>query len=204
VKWSRAALMVVAQVQAAVPLLLIGGLAAYTWWLVQSTPDGSQQARREPPASTPDYVLGEAVVERFDAAGRRVSVLRGQSMSHFVSGDRLQVQHLQLVAQDPKGQHVQATAKEGRYLGTGSVVDLIGGAHVTATPASGAPVTSPVVFDGEALTVEVDQHVLSSSRPVHLTHANGDLHGSSLRYDARSGISVVGGRVTGSYKAPAP
>lgn len=202
--WPRPIVLLVAQVQSALPLLVVGALAAYTWWLVQSTPGAGGAPRREAPLTAPDYVLNGATVERVDAQGQRVSLLRGQAMSHFADGDRLLVDDLQLLARNPQNQSVQARARQGRYVGREDVVDLLGSARVVATPAPGSRVVGPLVFEGEALRVDMTNHVLSSSRPVRLSSPAGELRGSSLRHDARVGVSVVGGRVTGSYQATAP
>ncbi|HET6788482.1 MAG TPA: hypothetical protein VFH49_11005, partial [Aquabacterium sp.] len=82
-KWPRPVVVLVAQFQAALPLLVLGGLAGYTWWLVQSAPGTGGAAHHEPPATAPDYELMGATVERFDVQGQRVSLLRGAAMSHF-------------------------------------------------------------------------------------------------------------------------
>ncbi|HEX5373916.1 MAG TPA: LPS export ABC transporter periplasmic protein LptC [Aquabacterium sp.] len=203
-KWPRPVVVLVAQFQAALPLLVLGGLAGYTWWLVQSAPGTGGAARHEPPATAPDYELMGATVERFDVQGQRVSLLRGAAMSHFSEGDRLEVQDLQLVARNPQNQAVQARAHQGRYTGRDDVVDLLGSARVVATPAPGSGMAGPLVFEGEALKVDMAHHVLSSHRPVHLSSPSGELRGSSLRHDARAGVSVVGGRVTGTYRVTPP
>jgi LPS export ABC transporter protein LptC len=154
-------------------------------------------------------VLERAQVERFDASGRRISLLQGQVMSHFEQGDRLTVQALQLAAQDALGRHLHAQAREGRYEGATSVVDLLGSARVTATPAAGVGGASaglargPLTFEGEALRIDVDAQVLSSDRAVLLRSSQGQMRGGSLNYQAKEGLGTLSGRVQGSLRGRA-
>lgn len=206
-KLSRTLIRAIDQVRAALPIVVLGGMAAYTWWLVQSVPSDDEGAGRAAPASIPDYVLSEAMVERFDPTGQRISVLRGRTMKHFVQGDRLVVSELHLVAQDAQGQHVTAQAREGVYHGDDAVVDLEGQAHVVALPVGPNQARGPVVFDGEELRFDTDTRRVTSSQPVRVSSPEGVINGSSLAYDARTGLTQIGGRVSGRLqrgKAGAP
>lgn len=190
----------VATLQSALPLLLLAAAAGYTWWLVQSMPGGERTRPLDPPATEPDYVLERGRVERFDATGRRESVLQGQVMRHYAAGDQLVVQSVRLLAQDAQGGQLQAQAREGRYQGEQATVDLLGQARVTASPAGGDRSRGPVSFEGEALRVHLDTHVLSASRPVVLRSPEGQMRSADLRYDAKARLGVLGGRVQGVYQ----
>jgi LPS export ABC transporter protein LptC len=186
-----------ARLQSGLPVLGVAALAAYTWWLVQSAPGAVHDAGSKPSDSLPDYVMERATVERFDAKGQAISVLQGESISHYLSGDRVVVRGLHLSAVDAKGQQLLAQASEGHYLGDSSVVDLLGHAHVSVTPVTSRRAHGPVVFDGDALSVNTETRLLHSDKPVRVSSAQGEIRGGSLRYDAKAGISQVGGRVTG-------
>lgn len=190
----RSLVRLIDQVRAGVPLLVVAGIAAYTWWLVQSVPGLGGQAGATVAPTAPDYVLGQATVERFNAQGQRLSVMQGDTMTHYLDGDQLVVQGLRLVTQDPQGQSLNAVAREGRYQGLESTLVLTGGVRVTAQAPQGQ---GPMTFEGEALTVNTATRQLSSSRPVLLTTPQGTVRGNSLSYDARQGYTTVGGRVNG-------
>ncbi|HIV71660.1 MAG TPA: LPS export ABC transporter periplasmic protein LptC [Candidatus Aquabacterium excrementipullorum] len=196
-KLSRTLTQAIDQVRSAVPIVVLGGLAAYTWWLVQSVPSGDDAARAAVPPSIPDYVLADGLVERFDATGRRISVLRGKTMKHFPEGDRMVVSDLHVVAQDEQGQHVTARALEGLYQGDDAVVNLLGQAHVVATPVAPNQARGPIVFDGEEFTLYTDARRVVSKKPVRVTSPEGVVNGSSLDYDAATGLTQLGGRVSG-------
>jgi LPS export ABC transporter protein LptC len=199
---------VLARLQSLLPVLGVAALAAYTWWLVQSAPGAVQDAGAKPSDSLPDYVMEQATVERFDAKGQAISVLQGESISHYLRGDRVVVRGLHLSAVDPKGQALRAQASEGRYVGDSSVVDLVGHAHVTVTPAPTQRSHGPVVFEGDALSVNSETRVLSSDKPARLSGAQGEVRGARLRHDAKAGYTEVSGRVSGRLvplpDAPAP
>jgi lipopolysaccharide export system protein LptC len=194
--------------QSAVPMVLLSGLAGFTWWLVQSAPRLGGPSPVAQASSSPDYELSKARVERYSPQGRLMAILDGQTMRHFADGDRLEIDAVQLSARDPKGQHVQAVAREGQANGSTDTVVLHGGARVVATPASGAAVNgrlmdqSPVVFEGEVLRVNTRDRLVSSELPVKITHAQGQLQGGNLQYDERTGIALLGNRVHGRYNAP--
>jgi lipopolysaccharide export system protein LptC len=206
---NRRWLTVLDRAQSAVPMVLLSGLAAFTWWLVQSAPTQEGAAAPAKASSSPDYELKNARVERYSPDGQLIAILDGQTMRHFADGDRLEIDAVQLSARDPEGQHLQAVAREGEANGSTDMVVLHGGARVVATPASGAAVggrrvdQSPVVFEGEVLRVNTRAHQLSSELPVKITHDQGQLQGGNLQHDQRSGITQMGNRVHGRYNAPA-
>lgn len=201
-KRSRLVNLAFEHARTAVPLVIVAGLAAYTWWLVQSVPGLGGGGRKAPAPSVPDYVLGQATVERFDAQGVRLSVMRGDTMTHYVEGDRLVVEQLRLVARDAKGQVLNASAREGRYLGLDTTLELAGSARVVASDGQGAQ--GPVTFEGEVLTINTATRQLSSNQPVLLTSPQGTVRGGSLSYDAAKGFTTVGGRVSGRLTTARP
>ena len=194
--------------RSAVPIVMLSGLAGFTWWLVQSSPTLGGAKPVALASSSPDYELQKARVERYNPEGRLIAILDGQTMRHFVDGDRLEVDAVQLAVRDPKGQHVQGVAREGEANGSTNMVVLNGGARVVATPASGTQVKgqrldpSPVVFEGEVLRVNTQDRVVTSELPVKITHSQGQLQGGNLRYDDRIGVAELGARVHGRYNAP--
>lgn len=194
--------------RSAVPMVLLSGLAAFTWWLVQSAPslDGARPAAKA--SSSPDYELQKARIERYNPDGRLIAILDGQAMRHYVDGDRLEIDAVQLSARDLQGQHVQGVARQGQANGSQNTVVLHGSARVVATPASGATVKgqrvdqSPVVIEGEMLSFNTRDRVVSSALPVKITHAQGQMQGGNLRYEEGTRVGQLGNRVHGRYDAP--
>lgn len=194
----------VAGFQANLPMLLAAGLAGFTWWLIQATPKDDGPARPARVASTPDYVLTEATVARFDAKGRLQGVVDGQSIRHYPGDDQLQIDQMVLSARDDKGQGLHAVAREGLANGQAEVVVIRGGAKVVATPASGAmaggrTMRGPVRMHGESFQIDSKTHVLTSDQPVTVVHDSGEIDATALRYEQLTGITQLQGRVVGHY-----
>ncbi len=194
----------VAGFQANLPMLLAAGLAGFTWWLIQATPKDEGPARRARAASTPDYVLTEATVARFDAKGRLQGVVDGQSIRHYPGDDQLQIDQMVLSARDEKGQGLHAVAREGLANGQAEVVVIRGGAKVVATPASGAmaggrTMRGPVRMHGESFQIDAKTHVLTSDQPVTVVHDSGEIDATAMRYEQLTGITQLQGRVVGHY-----
>jgi lipopolysaccharide export system protein LptC len=201
-------LSVVDHARSALPMVVLSGTAAFTWWLVQSAPT-SQGARPAAAASSsPDYELQKARIERYSPDGRLIAILDGEAMRHYTDGDRLEIDAVRLSARDLKGQHVQGVARLGEASGSQDMVVLHGGARVVATPASGAAVKgqavdqSPVVIEGDMLRFNTRERVVSSDLPVKITHAQGQMLGGSLRYEEGARVGELGKRVHGRYDAP--
>jgi lipopolysaccharide export system protein LptC len=190
--------------QATVPLLAVAGLAAFTWWLVQSSPKFGGDAGPARASSSPDFELNKARVARFNAQGRIEAVLDGERMRHYPDTDRLLIDQLVLSARDDKGMGLKASALTGQADHKAEVVMLNGGARVTALPAKeqGPSLrSSPVHFFGEGLRIDTRNRVVSSREPVLLQQQGSQIKGQTLRYDDRTGITDLGGRVHGHYEA---
>ncbi|MBI5925155.1 MAG: LPS export ABC transporter periplasmic protein LptC [Aquabacterium sp.] len=191
--------------QATVPLLAVAGLAGFSWWLVQSSPKFGGDARSAQTSSSPDFVLDKARVARFNAQGRIEAVLDGAQMRHYADTDRLQIDQLVLSARDDKGTGLKASSLSGEADHKAELVTLNGGARVTALPAADqglGPRNRPVYFEGEILRIDTRTRVVSSSEPVRLRQQGSEVRGQNLRYDDRTGITDLGGRVHGHYDAP--
>ena len=192
------------QLRSAIPIVVVAGMAAFTWWLVQSTPKGSSTRPAAQASSSPDYELEQARIERFDAQGQLVAVLDGRAMRHYAQGDRMEIDAVQLSARDASGRRLQALARQGLADGVTEVVTLKGGAHVVAMAASGATglTASPLTFDGEVLRIDTKAQKLSSDQPVRLVHQAGVVRGGSMVHNRATGITELNQRVTGYYDAP--
>lgn len=190
--------------QATLPLLAAAALAGFTWWLVQSSPKEGGAARPAAASSTPDFELSSARVARFDASGRIEAVLDGDAMRHYPDTDRLQIDKLTLSARDETGQGLQAASNQGEADRKAEIVTLTGGARVVALPAA-EPGTGlragPATFTGEGLRIDTRTRVVSSSDPVLLEQQGSQVRAQTMRYDDRTGITELAGRVRGRYEA---
>ncbi len=192
--------------QATLPLLAVAGLAGFTWWLVQSSPKERGPARAPVQSTAPDYELYGARVARFDGTGHIEAIIDGRAMRHYPSTDTLLIEQVAVSARNARGEGLHAEAREGLADQRQEVVSLRGQARVEAWPVldqKGQSVPSgvhaPVRFESDGLRIDTRARVVSSDTPVTVTQVHNVLHAQSMRHDERSGVTVLGGRVTGQY-----
>jgi lipopolysaccharide export system protein LptC len=59
-----------------------------------------------------------------------------------------------------------------------------------------------VRFQGETLSVDTRERIVSSQQPVTLSQDGNVVRGQTLRHEERTGVTLLGGRVTGQYQVP--
>jgi lipopolysaccharide export system protein LptC len=198
-KWPKPLFDALDQATRMAPILVVGALAAYTWWLVQSTPSAGSGRGLRAASTVPDYVLHNAVIERFDEQGQRVSVLRGVRMSHVVEGDKLTVEQPRLVGLDPDGQRINAVATLGHYMASADQVDLQGQARVVMQGVQAAQ--GPLVFESESVAIDVRQRQIQSDVPVVISRSDGVVRASAMHHNGQTGVTDLSGRVNGQLAA---
>lgn len=198
-----------ARAQSVAPLVLASALAGFTWWLVASSPDAGERARPpEPDRGTPDYVLDQARLARFDAQGKLEAVIDGERMRHYPATQTVQIDAMRLAMRHPDGRRVQAQAREGEWsdaLGTASLSGAAdvrladAGAPLPVQPAEvgerGDPGVTRVL--GERLDLDTRGRVLTSQQPVTVVREGNRLKAQTLRHDEPAGVTDLGGRVQG-------
>lgn len=161
------------------PLLLMGLLAASTWWLVKNTPQGDGPAPDKPPREAPDYTMTGFSITRFSPEGRVVLRIAGDALRHFPMTDRLEIEGVRIHAIGPDGRTTEATARRALANGDGSEVQLLGGAQVISQ-LQGAEVLE---VQGEFLHAFLRFERLRSHLPVRLRHGGTETRAGGLDYD---------------------
>ena len=161
------------------PLLLMGLLAASTWWLVKNTPQGEVSAADKPPREAPDYTMTGFSITRFSPEGRVVLRIAGDVLRHFPMTDQLEIEGVRIHAIAPDGRTTEATARRALANGDGSEVQLLGGAQVISQ-LQGAEVLE---VQGEFLHAFLRFERLRSHLPVRLRHGGTDTRAGGLDYD---------------------
>lgn len=188
--------------QAALPVLALAGVAGFSWWLVRSSAISEGATPVAMKEDTADVELERAEVLRAGPDGRLQAVLQGDRMRHLPVTERVTVDRIRLRALDATGRTLQAEALEGVADRRTQRVDMKGDVQAVwrATPDAEAP----SVLLAEGLTIDMEREVLSSDTPVVMLQAGSVVRGQNLRHDERTGITDLGGRVTGRYEPPKP
>jgi lipopolysaccharide export system protein LptC len=161
------------------PLLLMGLLAASTWWLVKNTPQGEGPLADKPPRESPDYTMAGFSITRFSPEGLVVLRIAGDSLRHFPATDRLEIEGVRIHAIAPDGRTTDATARRALANGDGSEVQLLGGARVVSQ-LEGAEVLE---LQGEFLHAFLRFERIRSHLPVQLRHGGTETRAGGLDYD---------------------
>ena len=174
------------------PLLLMMTLALATWWLAKNSPGllvprGPEQLRHEP-----DYTLDHFRLQRFDPAGALKVTIDGEHMQHFPDDDMMEVETIHVVAIDPDGRRLTATARHGRARGDGTEVWLDGQAQVTSEQAD----QPPVQINGEHLHASPRLRKVDSDSPVVVQQAHSEFTAQGLEYDHGTRMLTLHGQST--------
>ncbi|MBB2487706.1 LPS export ABC transporter periplasmic protein LptC [Mitsuaria sp. WAJ17] len=182
------------------PLLILALLAAFTWWLVKSTPlpdDGNAQRvlRHEP-----DYQMQGFELQRFTPDGALTLQVRGREMRHYPDTDTLEIDGIELRALGKDGTLTIAEARQALSNADASEIRLQGDVLVRRY-AQAQPDTQPAQLEisGEFLQLNPPREQMSSHLPVTLRTGQGSFSMQSFEYDNLSGQLKFHGRSTASY-----
>lgn len=183
------------------PLVLMGVLAALTWWLVKNTPQPRDDAAAAPVGSAPDYTMRGFAVSSYAPDGSLRSRLEGDVLQHYPSTDTIEVDGVRLRSIDAAGRLSLGSALRAQSNGDATRVRLIGEARVVREPAPGEGASARVEILGETLDIDTEAQRVRSDTPVTLLTGRGHLRAGSLDYSHADGSARLGGRVTGELRA---
>lgn len=185
------------------PVMLMGLLAAFTWWLVKNTPVPETAKTSELPPQAADYTMTGFVIANYGPDGTLQSQLEGERLLHFPATDMVEVQGVRLRSVDAAGRLMRGSAERAESDGGAVRVRLIGNARVSREAGAGPGDNGRIEIRGDDLEVlRVEQRV-RSDQPVTLLTSQGELRAGSLDYSRRDRVADLGGRVTGQLR-PTP
>ena len=120
------------------PVLLLGALAALTYWLdAQVQP---QTARRDGSARhDPDLFLQDFRAVTFDAQGKARETLAADRAEHFPDDDSAELVAPRLALSEPGRPTMTITADRGRIEGGRDAGDFLGNVQVTRAATEASP-----------------------------------------------------------------
>lgn len=191
--WDRAAVYL--------PVLTMGLLALGSYWILRSTPEPQAPAAQRPASHEPDYFMRSFSVRSHDAAGTLLSELSGSEVRHYPDNDAIEIDQARLLSINSSGytraeaRRLNTDTRQSQYLLEGAVtVERHGGAG------KAGPETS-MHFAGEQLRVQGDGQRIDSELPVELTRNGNRATAQTLRYDNRTRVAELQGRVRAQLSA---
>lgn len=183
------------------PVLLLGGLAALTYWLnAQIRPgenafDGSNR-------HDPDVFVERFKAVALDREGHIRQSLEAARAEHFPDDDNTALDQPRIAFTDPGKPRLDVSADRGSVTGNREHAFFEG--HVKAvraatTDAEGKP-DGPVVFESEFLHVIPKEDRIVTDRAVTISEPRATINATGLEYDNRSKQLKLKSRVSGQLQ----
>ena len=182
------------------PLLIMGGLALATYWLVHNAPAVGAPMAQRPLTHDPDYFMNGFSVRTFDAGGLVRSEVLGDKARHYPDTQWLEIDAIRIKSYDDKGRLTTATATRGLTNEDTSEVQLLGNAVVVreAIVPEGGTALPRMEYRGEFLHAFMNTERVISHKPVVLTRGKDRFSADTLDYDNVEQVVQMRGRVRGT------
>ncbi|OYU43919.1 MAG: LPS export ABC transporter periplasmic protein LptC [Burkholderiales bacterium PBB4] len=182
-----------------IPLLMMGGLALTTYWLVHTTPPVGAPAGAAPVTHEADYFMQGFSLRTFDVQGRVRTEVSGERARHFPDTKWLEIDAIRIKSYDDKGRLTIATASRGLTNEDSSEVQLLGNAVVVRDSLVSEDGSSlpRMEYRGEFLHAFMTSERVVSHKPVELFRGKDKFSADTLDYDNVEQLIQLRGRVRG-------
>jgi lipopolysaccharide export system protein LptC len=177
------------------PVLLMGLLAAASWWLVKRSPEPEAIAPSGPVRHEPDYEMRGFSVQRYTAAGPAQGVIEGDVVRHYPDSQTLEIDGVRLRWTDAAGHTLRASAARALAEQDSGLVTLQGGARVERD--GERPDDPPFEFTGERMVFDTRAGRVRSQDPVTLRQGPHTFTAGSIAYDHGTRVAELGNGVQG-------
>src|SRR5262245_31908079 len=169
------------------PVLLLGGLAALTYWLdAQIQPS---TARRDGATRhDPDMYIESFSAVTYGADGEVLQSLAAKHAEHYPDDDSIDLVAPSLVLTDPGNPRLTIAADVGTVSGNREIVTLRGNVRATRdaetkAPASGGPPLGQATFTTDMLRVMPKESRAETDPLVTIEETRGIIQGVGMVYD---------------------
>ena len=190
------------------PVLLLGGLAALTYWLdaqIQS-PAGN---RGGAPRHEPDMYIENFRAVSLGADGKPRQSISAKRAEHFGDDQTTELVEPRFELTEPGRPVLALTARHGKLSADRENATFRGDVHaVRDAPAGGAADGTPggrFTLTTEELHVQTRQQRFTTDKPVTIEEPRGMIRGVGLEFDNLAKTAVLKGQVRGTMQpGPAP
>ena len=169
------------------PVLLLGGLAALTYWLdaqVQSSTARRDGATRH----DPDIYIDNFSATTFGADGHVLQSLAAKRAQHYPDDESIDLVDPMLTLTDPGKPRLTIAAELGTVSGNREIVTLRGNVRATrdATPQpapGGGTAVGPATFTTEMLRITPKSSSAETDKAVTIEEPRGIIQGVGMVYD---------------------
>jgi lipopolysaccharide export system protein LptC len=185
------------------PVVVLAGLAAGSYWLLQRSLPSDQNPPDQPKTHTEDAFSTDLSVTMLDPTGITHYRLNAATMKHYEDDASSYVTLPTLRAFSPGAPDVTAYAQTGTMNGDQSIVNLYQQARLTRAPSQTDPAMEA---DSEHFKVFVNDDIIQSEKPVKLQRGQSVIYGNSMDYHNATRQMFLYGDIHGQIAAhePAP
>ena len=188
------------------PVLLLGALAAVTYWLdaqVQPPTERRDGSSRH----DPDLFLEDFRAVTFDASGKPREALSAQGAEHFPDDDSAELAKPRLSLTEPGRPTLTVSADRGRIAGDREHGDFTGHVRVERdadpTPATGGEPSGPVTLTTDLLHVFTKEQRVQTDAAVTIEEPRGIIRGRGLEFDNKAKRVRITSHVSGTLQPQA-
>jgi len=188
------------------PVLLLGGLAALTYWLdaqVQSSTARRDGASRH----DPDLYIDHFSATTFSADGLVLQSLAAKRAQHYPDDDSIDLVDPSLTLTDPGKPRLTISAELGTVSGNREIVTLRGNVRATrdaVTPAQGGgTAVGPATFTTESLRVTPKASRAETDKAVTIEEPRGIIRAVGLELDNKAKTLKLKSAVNGTLQPQA-
>ncbi|GBG01145.1 LPS export ABC transporter periplasmic protein LptC [Azospira sp. I13] len=177
------------------PIVLLGTLAAATFWLAKATqlpePDRSGKFRHDP-----DYFVDNLTMSRLDKQGTLRSTVTGKHLVHYPDTDETDVEQPTARFYKPGRPTVTMSSDVGHINSDGSEVKLTHNVKVVRDPSKER---EAMVATAPDLLVYPDAETAHTPSQVRMVQGKSWVQGHGLRVDNATMTTILESRVTGQF-----
>jgi lipopolysaccharide export system protein LptC len=179
---------------ALLPLVVLGMLAGFSFWLEQST-QGEDTGGRSKLRHDPDFWVDQFTLRRFGIDGSIQHLLTAKRMEHFPDDESTEIASPHLAYF--RGRKTVATARTAWLDKEGKHVRLNDDVRIVRPGIDGGPDT---VITTSVLNIVPDDEYAQTDAPVTLNQGRTVIHGVGLEVSNKTQIAVLSGPVQGTIQ----
>ena len=188
------------------PVLLLGALAALTYWLDAQVQPPSER-RDGSSRHDPDLFLQDFRAVTFDASGKPRETLSAQGAEHFPDDDSAELAKPRLSLTEPGRPTLTISADRGRIAGDRENGDFSGHVRVERdadpAPAAGGEPSGPVTLTTDLLHVFTKEQRVQTDAAVTIEEPRGIIRGRGLEFDNKAKRVRITSHVSGTLQPQA-
>lgn len=168
-------------------VVLLGGLAAGSYWLAEQARLGDVPTRKA--GHEVDYTAQDIALTRMDETGRAQYTLDARKMVHYADDDTGELTQPRVVGSKAGRPEMRLRADLGRTTADADEVRLYGNVALNRAAWRGAP---PLVATSEFARVWPDRERFETDKTIKVVRGGSSIVAGSMQYDNATQVAKLG------------